>query len=69
MPNKGHSSLGNGTSAMDRVLFLSPLTKAAVQVAYRVNVANLCDTSHSTQPTPTAAMAEQRSLLALSPSY
>jgi len=35
------------------------MTKAAVQAAYRVNVGNLRDTGHSTQPTPPAAKAEQ----------
>ena len=35
-----------------------PLTRAAVQAAYRVNVGNLRDTGHSTKPTPPAASAE-----------
>jgi hypothetical protein len=41
----------------------SPLAKAAVQAAYRVNVGNLRDTGHSTQPTPPAAKADYATLV------
>jgi hypothetical protein len=43
----------------------SPLTKAAVQVTYHVNVGNLRDTGHSTQPTPTAAKADKETVVTI----
>jgi len=33
--------------------------EAAVQLACRLNVSNLHDTGHSTDPMPTAAMADE----------
>lgn len=34
------------------------LTKAGIQAAYRLNVDNLREISHSTEPTPLATMAD-----------
>lgn len=36
----------------------SPLTKTVIPAVYSINVGNLCDTGHSTEPTPPAAMTE-----------
>jgi len=41
------------------------LTKAVSQARYRANVGNLPNTSHSTEPTPPATLAEYQTFMVI----